>query len=97
MKHHRYRVTLEYISDPEGNPQQGKSLIFEASSHDEIIGIVEFVRKSELLDTETTTALIVGQKLFGEVVLENRTNPMFSEFWPHFLEFMKKFKSLVKK
>ena len=97
MKQHRYRVTLEYISDPDGNPQHGKSLVFESGNHDEIIGIVELVRKSELMDAETTASLVVGQKLFGEVMLENRKHPMFSEFWPHFLDFMKQFKSLVKK
>lgn len=97
MKQHRYRVTLEYISDPDGNPQQGKSLFFETGNHDEIIGIVELVRQSTLMNAETTAALVVGQKLFGEVVLENRKNPIFSEFWPHFLDFMKKFKGSVKK
>jgi hypothetical protein len=96
MKQHRYRVTLEYLADADGNPQQDRSLVFEAGSHDEIIGIVELVRNSAVLDAQTTTALVVGQKLFGEVVLENRSNPLFAEFWPHFLDFMKKFKGVVK-
>lgn len=97
MKYHRYRVTLEYIADPDGNPQQCDPLVFEAKSHDEIIGIVELVKKSELMDEPTTTAFVVGQKLFGEVAMENRNSPLFTDFWPHFLEFMKKFKGLVKK
>lgn len=97
MKQHLYRVTLEYIADTDGNPQQCEPLVFEAGSHDEIFGIVKLVRNSELLDAQTTAAFVVGQKLFGEVMLENRNNPLFSEFWPHFLDFMKKFKGLVKK
>jgi len=97
MKQHRYRVTLEYLADAAGTEQQAEPLVFEAGSHDEIFGIVDLARKAELMDKETTTTLIVGQKLFGEVVMENRTNPLFADFWPHFLEFMKKFKSQVKK
>ncbi|ENO84781.1 DUF3861 domain-containing protein [Thauera linaloolentis] len=96
MKQHRYRVTLEYLADADGNPQQREPLVFEAGSHDEIIGIVEMVRRRELLDAQTTAAFVVGQKLFGEAVLENRSNPLFSEFWPHFLDFMKKLKGSVK-
>jgi hypothetical protein len=37
-------------------------------------------RQSAILDGEKTTALIVGQKRFGEVLLENRSNPLFTEF-----------------
>ena len=96
MKQHRYRVTLEYLADADGNPQQREPLVFEAHSHDEIFDIVELVRSRRLLDARTTAAFVVGQKLFGEVVLENRSNPLFSEFWPHFLSFMKTLKGSVK-
>jgi len=97
MKKHRYRVTLEYIADTDGNPVNQEPLVFEAGNHDEIIGIVELARRRKLFDDETTAAFVVGQKLFGEVLLENRTNPLFTEFWPHFLGFMKLLKSSVTK
>jgi len=93
MKHHRYRVTVEYLSDA----QSYSPLIFEANSHDEIFSIVELVQESEILEKEAATAFVVGQKLFGEIIMENRGNPLFSEFWPHFLEFVKKLKGFVKK
>jgi hypothetical protein len=96
MKQHRYRVTLEYLVDADGNPQQCKPLVFETVSHDEIFGIVDLVRRRELFDTQTTAAFVVGQKLFGGVMKENRGNPLFSEFWPHLLDFMKKLKGAVK-
>lgn len=96
MKQHHYRVTLEYLADANGNPQQREPLVFEVGNHDEIIGIVELVRSRALFDAQTTAAFVVGQKLFGEVMLENRGNPLFTEFWPHFLGFMKKLKDLVK-
>ncbi len=96
MKQHRYRVTLEYLTDTDGNPQQREPLVFEVGNHDEIIGTVELVRSRKLFDDQTTAAFVVGQKLFGEVMLEDRSNPIFTEFWPHFLGFMKKLKALVK-
>lgn len=96
MKQHRYRITLEYLADADGNPQDQAPLVFEAGNHDEIIGIVELVRSRGLFDAQTTAAFVVGQKLFGEVMLENRNDPLFSEFWPHFLDFMKQLKSTVK-
>lgn len=96
MKQHHYRVTLEYLADADGNHQQREPLVFEAGNHDEILGIVELLRSRELLDAQTTAAFVVGLKLFGEVMLENRSNPLFSDFWPHFLDFMKKLKGSVK-
>lgn len=96
MKQHRYRVTLEYLADADGNPQQREPLVFEVGNHDEIFGIVELVRSRELLDAQTTAAFVVGQKLFGEVMLENCKNPLFTELWPHFLDFVKKLKNSVK-
>lgn len=96
MKQHRYRITLEYIADSDGNPVSQAPLVFEAGNHDEIMGIVELIRRRELFDDQTAAAFVVGQKLFGEVLLENRTNPLFAEFWPHFLSFMKRLKGAVK-
>lgn len=30
MRQHRYRVTLEYLADADGNPQQRAPLVFDA-------------------------------------------------------------------
>lgn len=97
MKQHHYRITLEYLADADGNPQQCEPLIFEARSHDEMIGLVELTRSSNLFDAQITAAFVVGQKLFGGVMLENRGNSLFAEFWPHFIDFMKKLKTSVKR
>ena len=97
MTQHRYRITLEYLADADGHPQQGEPLAFEINSHYEIIGLVERVRSREILDVENTPAFVVGQKLFAGVLLENRNNPLFAEFLPHFADFMKKLKGTVKK
>lgn len=43
-------------------------------------------------DPDTATALAIGLKLFGEVMLENRGHPLFAELAPHFRDFMKRLK-----
>lgn len=96
MKQHRYRITVEYLADADGNPQQREPLVFEAGNHDDIFAILDMARSREPFDADTTTALIVGHKLFGEVMLENRTHPLFAELWPHFLAYAKKLKAVVK-
>lgn len=80
MKQHRYRITLEYIADSDGNPVSQAPLVFEAGNHDEIMGIVELVRRRELFDDQTTAAFVVGQKLFGEVLLKIAPIPCLLNF-----------------
>ena len=93
MKQHRYRITVEHLHDAQGAPSTHVPLAFEVGNHDDILAIVERIRARELFDGNTATAFAVGLKLFGEVMLENRGHPLFSEFAPAFREFMKKLKS----
>lgn len=95
MKEHRYRVTLEYLAAPDGQPSSKEPLVFEAGNHDDIFRIVELMHSRALLDASTSTAFIVGLKLFGEVILKNRNDPLFADFWPHFHAFMKHFKGMA--
>ncbi|MBR5941687.1 MAG: DUF3861 family protein [Neisseriaceae bacterium] len=37
---------------------------------------------------ETATRFVIGLKLLGEVLLENRQHSFFSQFEPHFREIM---------
>lgn len=92
MKQHRYRLTLEHVADAEGRPVAREPLRFEVGNHDDILAIVERMRRREDIDPETATALAVGLKLFGEVLLENRTHPLFAGFAPQFQQFMKTLK-----
>lgn len=92
MKKHRYRVTLEHLADAHGAPTDGEPLQFEVDNHDDIIAIVERLRSRGDLGDQAA-AFGVGLKLFGEVMLENRDNPLFSSFRPHFAQFMKDLKA----
>lgn len=94
MKQHRYRITVEHLRDANGQPSHYDApLQFEVGNHDDIFSVVERMRHRIDFDENTNTALAVGLKLFSEVMLENRGNPLFEDLLPHFPAFMKKLKS----
>lgn len=92
MKQHRYRITIEHLQDPGGNPVTRAPLVFETGNHDDIFAIVERIRSRGDLPPDTATPFAIGLKLFSEVMLENRDHPLFTELQPHFRQFMKELK-----
>ena len=93
MKGYRYRVTVEPIEGPRGEQIEHDPLIFEAVNHDEILGLVDRRRQGGEFDENTAACMMVGLKLFSEVMLHNKENPLFSPLMPHLREFMKRLKS----
>ena len=80
MNSYRYRVTVEQIADERGQPVDGRSLVFEAACHDEMLGIVDRVREKRVVaNANAAAAMVVGLKLFGEVAIAERKDPMFAE------------------
>jgi hypothetical protein len=60
-------------------------------NHDDIFKIIDRIKsRGDLQGYEE--AFAVGLKLFSEVMLENKDHPLFSEFKPHFMDFMKQLK-----
>ena len=97
MKQHRYRITVEHLSDLNGGPSPYNApLSFEAGNHDDLFRIVEKVRGRGDFDVETATAFAIGLKLFGEVVMQNRQLPGFEGMGPQCGVFMKKLKQGIK-
>ena len=94
MKGHLYRLTLEHLEDPKGNPVDKPPMQFEVKNHDDLYDIVEKVQNKGLFDADEATALAIGLKLFREVMLHHRDNAVFKELDPHFSEFMKAFKKM---
>ena len=92
MKQHRYRVTLEQLSGPAGAPSTDKTLQFDVGNHDDIFAIVDGLRGRGDFGHDAATALAVGLKLFGEVMLEEPVKPVFSTIRPHFLQFIRELK-----
>lgn len=89
MKQHQYKVTLEHLADYEGNAVEPKKIEFSAPNHDDIFAIIDKVKQREGFDEQMAQRFAVGLKLFSEVVMENRKNPLFEQLTPHLREMMK--------
>ena len=94
MKQHRYRITVEHLADANGQASAyGTPLQFETGSHDDLFAIVERARLRGDFDEVDTVAFAVGLKLFSEVMLKNRKNPVFEKLSPAMAEFMARLKT----
>ncbi|TDQ56793.1 uncharacterized protein DUF3861 [Mesocricetibacter intestinalis] len=89
MKQHQYKITLQHTADPEGNPIRDKQIEFSAPNHEDIFTIIEKTGKRENFTPEMAQRFAVGLKLFSEVMLENRKDPLFERLLPHFRAMMK--------
>jgi hypothetical protein len=69
-----------------------QALKFEVGNHDDIFAIVDKIKQRQDFDEDQAAAFAVGLKLFSEVMLKQRKNPLFDEFRPHFMQFMKQLK-----
>ena len=97
MKQHQYHVTVQHLKDAKGQASTyTERLEFYTWNHDDILEIVERLKKAELFDDQTTKSFAVGLKLFSEVMLEHREHPLFEDFVPQFGQFMKTLKQQVK-
>ncbi|MDO5639960.1 MAG: DUF3861 domain-containing protein [Neisseria sp.] len=88
MKKHQYRVTLEYLADADGNAVEQAPLVFDAPNHDNIFEIIEMTERREGMTPEMAQRFAVGLKLMGEVMLENKDNPLFAQLRPYMFEMM---------
>ncbi|MBO2590248.1 DUF3861 domain-containing protein [Shewanella algae] len=93
MKQHKYRISVEHLEDQNGMPSSyQQALKFEVGNHDDIFAIVDKIKQRQDFDEDQAAAFAVGLKLFSEVMLEQRKNPLFDKFRPHFMQFMKQLK-----
>ncbi|WP_314309185.1 DUF3861 domain-containing protein [Kingella denitrificans] len=89
MKKHQFRITLEHTADKDGTPVLTAPLTFDAPNHDNIFDIIGLMQEREGFTPEMAQRFAVGLKLMGEVMMENKDNPLFAELKPHFMEMMK--------
>ena len=92
-KNNKYRLTLAEVSLKDASvPTQSLELDFE--NHDNIFDIIERVESKSIFEnTKDAKEFAIGLKLFSEVLLINRNHDIFSDFNPHFKDFMVKLKS----
>lgn len=93
MKQHQYRISVEHVEDKQGQLVDHHVLSFTVGNHDDILEIVERIDSAQLFAGDDAVAFAVGIKLFSEVMLKHHDNPLFTDFRPHFMAFMKKLKA----
>lgn len=74
MKSHEYTICVKSLS-----AETNKELLFTARSHDDLFTIVERARHRVDLNENDATCLAIGFKLLGNIVLENRKDPLFTD------------------
>ncbi|KUJ60790.1 hypothetical protein AR687_15380 [Flavobacteriaceae bacterium CRH] len=91
----KYHLTLSLKQYANGDTQPARELGIEFDNHDEIFSIIERIKEKNIFDSESeATQFALGLKLFSEIKLKHRKNPLFEELNDVFPVFMKKLKSL---
>lgn len=94
-KSNKYYLTLSLKKYANGDTEPAKELGIEFDNHDEIFGIIERISAKNIFANESEAVqFALGLKLFTEIKLKNRKNPLFDELNEVFPVFMKKLKSL---
>lgn len=92
-RNNTYQLDLKELKLKDGS-EGTKNVSLEFDNHDDIFNIFEVVKSKKIFDDENTaTEFALGLKLFTEVMLKNKQNPLFEELRPAIMEFMKKLKA----
>lgn len=92
-KENRYHLRLDQIG-AKTDTFAPASLEFDFSNHDDVLHIVQLMQTKPLFtDAEEAAQFAVGLKLFSEVMLKHRADPLFEELAQAFGPFMKKLKA----
>ena len=92
MSRYRYRITVEELAGTNCDARDARRVSFEAASHDDVLAIVDRLRARLPLDEDTVASLGVGLKLFSEVALAQRKDPMFAAIQPALGGFIRELK-----
>lgn len=87
----RYSISLTAL---DGRPEsESAAITFEAQNHDDIFAIIDRLDQARLLPEGETAEFALGLKLFSEVVLRHRREPLFAEMSAAMGTFMKHLKA----
>ena len=92
MNSYRYRITVEKLADAKGEPVTGQSLSFYVANHYDILAIINGLQARLSFAAATAASLGVGMKLFSEVALAHRKDPLFAEIHPALTNFIQQLK-----
>ncbi|TVZ15990.1 DUF3861 domain-containing protein [Maribacter sp. MAR_2009_72] len=93
-KANKYKLKLELLELLRPDDKVYEPIEFEFVNHDNIFAIIERMKQRDRFKTEQDSIeFAIGLKLFSEVMLRNKDNPLFEDFRPAFGAMMKKLKS----
>ena len=96
-KGNHYKLTLEQTALLDQEAQLQTPIVLEFMNHDEIFKIIEIMKdKNPFDDVNQSTEFAIGLKIFLEVVMKNKNNPLFEELLPAMKSFMPKLKASLK-
>jgi hypothetical protein len=96
MSAHNYRITLEYSGGRKEGEGAPAPLSFQAANHDDLFEIIARVRAAGVFEHDEAAALALGMKLFSEVMLAHRNDPLFAGIAPAYREFIGQFKTRMR-
>lgn len=91
-----YKLTLEGLTNPNGEKLENEPLTFEIQNHDDLFKILELSKSKAVFENSNENSeFFLGLKLFSEVLLRNRNtkNVMTEELSKAVGIFMKKLKA----
>ena len=90
-KYNHYKITLEHLYNPKEEALH-PTLELEFDNHDDVFLIIEKIKDKGYFDESQSAEFAIGLKMFSEVMLRNKNNPLFEDFRPAFKDFMMKLK-----
>ena len=95
MSAHQYRITLEYTGGKK-DADPPAPLSFEVGNHDDIFEIIARVRGAGRFEHDEAAALALGMKLFSEVMLAHRDEPLFAPIAAAYRDYITQFKTRMR-
>lgn len=88
-KGNRYDLRLRELALRDGG-EASKWIEFEFENHDDIMALLDKAQQEGWFDKPSDSVeLVLGIKLFAEVMLRQRKHPLFVDFFPAFVDFMR--------
>ncbi len=92
-RNNKYRINLEELSLKDGS-EAGKNLSFDFENHDDLFKIFDRIKAKNLFEDEKTAyEFTLGLKLFTEVLITDKSNPIFDDIKPAVAQLMIKLKN----
>ena len=76
-RHYSYRITVTPTGAPDPDAPLSSPFSFEATNHDDILALIGKAGAKIGLKPDAAASTIVGLKLLSEVMLREKTNPLF--------------------